>query len=248
MSKEVKKLRCRACKQNFCTVKQADGSWYTEFLDDPPSPDCREHIGSNLCRWEVDRFREQMWNTVRSAFEGKPVAYLTIVPPRRTVPFIKLGALKLGDEKRAMLRKLNEVLPEGAAVVAVFDISLDDDLTKNWQDRVWMPHFHILVAGSTAAELRKACKGLYKRTKKVKRPVHVRDAPSPKNALFYSLKHADDVYSKVAYKKVVGSGKTGSRQRKLRGGERTTIKDFSERVRLRDFVYLKGFRRSGGKG
>src|SRR5690349_992453 len=120
MSKEVKKLRCRACKENFCAVKQADGSWYTESLNEPPSPSCREHIGSNLCRWEVDKFREQMWNTVAPAFEGKPAAYLTIVPSDRTVPFDKLGSIELQNEKRAMLRKLNKVLPKGVAVVAVF--------------------------------------------------------------------------------------------------------------------------------
>ena len=216
VSKEAsqsKKLICRACKRSFCAVRRADGSWRTRFPGNLPPADCSEHIDSGLCRWEVIRRRQQLWNKIAPAFKGKPAAFLTAVPPHRIVPFDKLSELKLEDEKRAIQRVLAKVLPEGTAAIAVFDISLDDDQTGEQRDRVWVPHFHILVAGITAAELRKICKGLYKRTEKVKRPVLIVDAPTPMNAIAHSPEHVDDVGADTAIRKTVGPGK------KMAGGK-----------------------------
>ncbi len=56
-----------------------------------------------------------------------------------------------------------------------------------------MPHFHVVVAGMDAGELKKTCRKLYVATMEVEEPVHIKDAPTPKNALFYSLKHIDDL-------------------------------------------------------
>ena len=138
-----------------------DGRSRTKFAGSPPSADCKEHTDSGLCPWEVNKVHPNLCARVAPVFKNAPAAFLTAVPPHRIVPFDKFGELTLGDEKRAIQRVLAEVLPEGTAAIAVFDISLDDDQTGEQRDRVWVPHFHVLVAGITAAKLVNACKGLY---------------------------------------------------------------------------------------
>ncbi len=145
MSKNSVKLRCRACRQSFCARKEADGGWRTQFPSEPPSWHCAAHVNSALCRWEVNKLRTQLWEKMAPHFEGKSAAFLTVVLPHRTVPYDKLGKLRLRDEKRAIQRMLDKVLPKDIGAVAIFDIDLDDDQTGGWRDRVWMPHYHVLV-------------------------------------------------------------------------------------------------------
>jgi hypothetical protein len=245
--RQPKALKCRACNGKFCTTKQADGSWHTDFPNEPPSADCKEHINSGLCRWEVNKLREQLWEKVAPFLKDRPVAFLTAVPPHRTVPFDKLGELRLQDEKRAIQRVLTKVLPKGTAAIAIFDISLDDDQTGEQRDRVWVPHFHILIIGIMPADLRKACRGLYKPTERVKRPVLIKLASTPKNALSYSLKHIGDVRADTAFLDTVGSGNRGFMRRWLKADERAILKELYDCNSLSDWVYMKGFRRPGGK-
>ena len=144
-----------------------------------------------------------------------------------------------------MLRK---TLPKATVVVSIFDISLADDTTGDGRLRYWVPHFHAVVAGMAAGELKKACRKLYEATKEVEEPVHIKDAPTPKNALYYSLKHIDDVGADAIYRQVVGSGNRGSRPRRLKAEERRLLEGFVRKNPLGTYIYLKGFTHPGQNG
>ena len=160
-----------------------DGRWHTAFNKKPPSITCRSHIGSGLCRWEVQKQRRKLWKELAPFFDGQPAAFLTMVPPHRLVAYDRVADINLENEKRAMRRVLRNALPEGTVLVSTFDISLIDDTTGEDRLRYWVPHFHVLVAGMNASNLRKACRKLYKATEEVREPHQVTNSPTPKNAL-----------------------------------------------------------------
>ncbi len=243
MSENPSPLKCRTCGQSFTRSQKPGGGWRIAFDKKPPSTICKAHIGSALCRWEVHKQRRQLRRKIAPFFQGKPASFLTLVPPQRLVAYDQLTKLNLENEKRAMRRVLRKALPKDTVLVSVFDISLADDATSGASVRHWVPHFHVLVAGVTAAELRKACRHLYRGTKKVRRPIHVRDAPTPKNGLNYALKHIDDVNGDTIFSQATGSGNRSSRRRWLKKEERALLKEFVSRNSLSTYLYLKGFRR-----
>ena len=100
----------------------------------------------------------------------------------------------------------------------------------------------------TAAALKKACSKLYKATKEVQKPHQVTKSPTSKNALYYSLKHIDDVRADAIFKRAKGSGNRDSRQRWLKAGERKMLEDFVRKNPLDTYIYMKGFRRPGKIG
>jgi len=248
MPKDSAQLKCRTCRQSFAATRMPDGGWHTAFDENPPSATCRSHIGSALCRWEVRKQRQKLWEQVARAFEGRPAAFLTMVPPHRLVAYDRVADINLENEKRAMRRMLRKVLPKATVVVGVFDISLIDDTTGDDRLRYWVPHFHAVVAGMAAPALKKACSKLYKATEEVQEPHQVRDAPTPKNALSYSLKHIDDVKAKSIFRLATGSGNRDFRPRRLKAEERRLLEEFMLKNPLGTYIYFKGFRRPGQIG
>ena len=85
MPKDSTQLKCRTCGQCFDATRMLDGGWHIAFNEKPPSATCRSHIGSALCRWEVQKQRRKLWEQVALFFDGRPAAFLTMVPPRRLV-------------------------------------------------------------------------------------------------------------------------------------------------------------------
>ncbi len=106
-----------------------DGGWHIAFDKKPRSTTCRSHIGSALCRWEVQERRRELWEKVAPFFDGRPAAFLTMVPPHRLVADHQVADIDLENEKREMRRMLRKVLPRDTVVVSIFDISLADDTT-----------------------------------------------------------------------------------------------------------------------
>ncbi len=248
MPKKSTQLKCRTCCQRFAASKMLDGGWHIAFDKKPPSTTCRSHIGSALCRWEVQKRRRKLWEQVARAFDGRPAAFLTMVPPRRLVAYHQVAEINLENEKRAMRRVLRKTLPKATVAVSIFDISLADDTTGDGRLRYWVPHFHVAVAGMAAPALKKACRKLYKATEEVEEPHQVKDAPTPKNALSYSLKHIDDVGADAIFKQVKGSGNRGTRPRWMKADERRLLEDFVRKNPLGTYIYLMGFRRPGQIG
>lgn len=238
-------LPCRTCSEKFATSKMPDGGWRIAIDQMPPSATCEAHPGSALCRREVHKQRRELWEMVAPAFDGRPAAFLTMVPPRRLVAYDQVAAINLENEKRAVRRVLRNALPKGTVLVGMFDISLTDDQTGDTRVRYWVPHFHALVAGITAPDLKKTCRQLYKATKEVRRPIHIREATTPRGALDYSLKHIDDVYADTSFRQVVGSGIRGSRRRRLKAEEWKLLEGFTQQNPLGTYVFLMGFRCPG---
>ena len=174
MPRNPLKLKCRTCGQSFAATKKPDGAWRIAFDKKPPSTTCKSHRGSALCRWEVHKQRRKLWKKVAHAFEGRPAAFLTLVPPHRLVAFDQIGSINLENEKRAMRRVLRNALPKATVLVSIFDISLADDTTGGDRSRYWVPHFHVVVAGMAAPALKKACCKLYKATEEVEEPHQVK--------------------------------------------------------------------------
>ena len=85
MPKDSTQLKCRTCSQRFAASRMLDGGWHIAFDKEPPSATCRSHIGSALCRWEVQKLRQKLWEQVAPFFDGRPAVFLTMVPPRRLV-------------------------------------------------------------------------------------------------------------------------------------------------------------------
>ncbi len=226
MPKDSAQLNCRTCSQRFAATRRPDGGWHIAFDKEPPSSTCRSHRGSARCRWEVVKYRRKLWEQVARVFDGRPAAFLTMVPPRRLVAYDQVADINLENEKRAMRRMLRKVLPKATVLVGVFDISLADDTTGDGRLRYWVPHFYVVVAGMAAPALKKACHKLYKATEEVQEPHQVKDSPTPKNALYYSLKHIDDVDADAIFKRVKGSGNRGSRPRRLKAEERKLLEGF----------------------
>ena len=112
MPKDSAQLKCRTCHQSFAATRMLDGGWHIAFDKKPPSTTCRSHIGSALCRWEVQEQRRKLWEQVARAFDGRPAAFLTMVPLRRLVAYDQVAEIKLENEKRVMRRMLRQALPK----------------------------------------------------------------------------------------------------------------------------------------
>jgi len=246
MRKDETLLRCRTCGQRFRATRTEDRGWLTEFPRKPPSPAWRSHRGSPLCRWEVHRLRRRLWRNIRPFFEDEPAAYVTLVPPGRTVAFDALPRVSIADEARSLRRLLDQRLPKGTVAVGVFDVGMADDQTNGRRERYWVPHFHVLVAGVTVAEAEELLDGLYAATEEVEWPVHVRDAPTPRGALTYSLKHVGDVRARAIYVRKGNAAGEGKRKRQLKADERVVLERWARRQRLDGYLLLKGLRRFGG--
>jgi hypothetical protein len=182
---------------------------------------------------------------IRPSFEGRPVAYVTPVPPRRIVPLDALPQMRVADEARSLRRLLDKRLPEGPVAAGIFDVRLVDDQKGGKRKRYRPPHFHVLVAGITMTEARKLCDGLYAATEKVACPVHVRDAPSPRGALAYSLKHVGDVKVRTIYDKRGDAAGQGKRKRRLNPAERVMLERRAQQQTLDEYLLLTGLRRFG---
>jgi hypothetical protein len=52
---------------------------------------------------------------------------VTLVPPRRIVPFDALPQMTVADEARSLRRLLDKRLPKGIVAVGIFDVSLVGD-------------------------------------------------------------------------------------------------------------------------
>ncbi len=243
MPKKPLKLKCRTCRQSFAATRSPDGGWHIDFDKKPPSTTCRSHIGSGLCRWEVQKQRRALWEQVAHASDERPAAFLTMVPPHRLVAYDRVADINLENEKRAMRRMLRKTLPKDTVVVSIFDISLVDNTTGEDRLRYWVSHFHAVVVGMTAQALKKACRKLYKATGEVPEPHQVTNSPTPKNALYYSLKHIDDVKAKSIFRIATGSGNRDFRPRWLKSEERKLLEEFVRKNPLDTYIYLKGFRR-----
>ncbi len=116
-------LKCRTCGQRFAASKMLDGGWHIAFGKKPPSVTCRSHIGSALCRWEVQKQRRRLWEKVAPFFEGRTAAFLTMVPPHRLVAFHQVADINLENEKRAMRRVLRKTLPKATMLVSIININ-----------------------------------------------------------------------------------------------------------------------------
>ena len=112
MPKDSAQLKCRTCHQSFAATRTPDDGWHIAFDKEPPSATCRSHIGSALCRWEVQEQRRKLWEQVAHAFDGRPAAFLTMVPPHRLVAYDRVAEINLENEKRAMRRMLRQALPK----------------------------------------------------------------------------------------------------------------------------------------
>ena len=99
MPKNSTQLKCRTCSQRFAATRKPDGGWHIAFDKKPPSTTCRSHIGSALCRWEVHEQRRKLWEQVAHAFDGRPAAFLTMVPPHRLVAYDRVAEIDLENEK-----------------------------------------------------------------------------------------------------------------------------------------------------
>ena len=251
MKKNHATLRCRTCSQSFRATKTPEGGWHTAFEKKPPSKICRSHRGSPLCRWEVHKLRHKLWRNIRPFFDGLPAAYVTLVPPRRTVAFDALPQMRVADEARSLRRLLKDRLPMGTMAVGIFDVSLVDDQRGRKRKRYWLPHFHVLVAGMDAVDARKLLDGLYATTEEVPRPSHIKDAPTPRNASAYSLKHVGDVKAKTIFDDRRNSGGEGKRKRRRgktrqpKADERAIVERWARQQKLDDYLLLKGLRRFG---
>ena len=124
MPRNSAQLKCRTCRQSFATTRRPDGGWHIAFDKKPPSATCRSHIGSALCRWEVQKQRRELWEKAAPFFDGRPAAFLTMVPPRRLVAYDQVADNNLENEKRAMRRVLRKIRPKATVLVGIFDISL----------------------------------------------------------------------------------------------------------------------------
>ena len=176
---------------------------------------------------------------------------MTLVPPRRIVPFDALPQMRVANEQRSLRRLLEDRLPKDAVAVGIFDVSLVDDQTGRRRERYWLPHFHILVAGITTAEARKLLRKLYATTKEVPRPSLIKDAPTPRNTSAYSLKHVGDVKARTIFDDRRNAGGEGKRKRRpgrprqLKADERAMVERWAQQQRLDDHLLLKGLRRFG---
>jgi hypothetical protein len=197
----------------------------------------------------VHKHRHKLWRNIRPFFDGLPVAYVTLVPPRRTVACDALPQMKVANEARSLRRLLEDRLPKDAVAVGIFDVSLIDDQRGGRRERYWLPHFHVLVAGIAAVEARTLLRGLYATTEEVPRPSHIEDAPTPRNASAYSLKHVGDVKAKTIFDDRRNSGGEGKGKRRLgktrqpKADERAMVERWARQQTLDDYLLLKGLRR-----
>ena len=157
----------------------------------------------------------------------------------------------MADEARSLRRLLKDRLPTGTVAVGIFDVSLIDDQRGGRRERYWLPHFHILVAGMDAVDARNLLGKLYATTEKVPRPSHIEDAPTPRNASAYSVKHVGDVKAKTIFDDRRNSGGEGKRKRRLgktrqpKADERAMVERWARQQTLDDYLLLKGLRRFG---
>jgi hypothetical protein len=240
-------LRCDACGKKFNANKMPDGGWRTIFPRQPPSSTCRSHRHSPLCRWEVHKARLKLWRQVAVFVEGRPVTFVTLVPPHRTVAFDQVAEVSVANELRAVTRPLAARIPPNVIVIGYFDISLRDDQSGDERERFWVPHFHLLVIGLSPGDTRHILSDVYQGNEAVLRPIRVQKAPSPRAALSYSIKHVNDIDAGVLLPRQPGCGLRGPIRRGLKADEKAAITRFALSRKLGDMLLLMGVRRFGQK-
>lgn len=238
-------LQCRECGGSFCAKKTRSGGWRTEFESKPPSPICRSHRRSLLCRWEVHKYRRRLWRQAAPRFRGGAAAYVTLVPPRRVLPFGTLAGVRVADELRAVRRVLAR-LPAGVVGIGWFDLGLREVAEDGGERRrFWMPHIHLVVAGLDKRRAKRLLGRPYRSTSLVRKPRDVRDAPTPRHALAYALKHTDDVMAVVVLRDPANPRRRFRKERWLKAEERAELRSFAARHRIGDLLLLIGVRRFG---
>src|SRR4051794_6059815 len=71
---EMPGLRSKLCQEQ----KEPFEGWHNAFIRKPPSPICKAHRGSALCRWEMHKQRRKLWRKIAPSFQGRPAAFLTL--------------------------------------------------------------------------------------------------------------------------------------------------------------------------
>ncbi len=244
MPKDRAILRCRSCGGSFPARRTKSGGWRTEFGGGPPSPVCRAHARSPLCRWAVHRRRRWLWRQAAAWFQGGPAAYVTLVPPRRAVPFGELHRVRVADELRSARRVLDR-LPAGLVAVGWLDLGLREASTESGRRRFWVPHVHLAVAGLDKRQAKRLLGRPYRATRLVRKPHDVREAPTPRNALAYALKHADDIRADVVLREPAGRRRHFLKERWLKAEERAELRAFMAGHGIGDLLLLIGLRRFG---
>lgn len=120
-------------------------------------------------------------------FQGQDLLFVTIVPPRLRFPAGSLSDFEPRNLIERVKRQLERYAPRGTIAIGGIDFSFEVD-NVNGRPAAWQPHLHLIVAGCTKLELRKALQGLYPPSKTVPRPVLIRSVTDLPEVASYCFK------------------------------------------------------------
>lgn len=81
--------------------------------ENPPATTCEAHIGSALCRWEVQKQRRDLWEKVAPVFDGRPAAFFNPDAARA------VGRLRLGGGNQFGKRESGDAAGAAECVAAL---------------------------------------------------------------------------------------------------------------------------------
>jgi hypothetical protein len=163
--------------------------------------------------------------------------FVTLVPPALVLPADELNTLsprKMGD----MLRQ--QLIRAGLGhVKAIGGIEVDfNDKTKMWE-----PHFHIIVAGSTPAQFEALRTHGYSGDATIQRPMRIDKVTNPARQFSYCLKAY--CTRKVSYQD--SRGKQRTRKLRLRNPHHNAALLWLDQQQPTDLVVMRGVRRYGSE-
>jgi hypothetical protein len=163
--------------------------------------------------------------------------FVTLVPPtlvRQADELNTLSPRKMGD----MLRQ--QLIRSGLGkVTAIGGIEVDfNDKTKMWE-----PHFHIIVAGSTPAQFEALRAHGYSGDTTIHRPMRIDKVRDPARQFPYCLKSY--CTRKVSYQDPRGKQRT--RKLRLRKPHHNAALVWLDQQQPTDLVVMRGMRRYGSK-
>jgi hypothetical protein len=260
------RLPCATCGGVFRRDRFASGKYRWRFPEDgdgaeaapgipaaAPSPACRDHEADALCRYHVALRTAERWAAAAAHFPpGAEGAFVTV----QLTPFVRpLGriaelrpAAMLAYAHEALRRGFGRLAPEELAAVRLLghlDVGLAVDERCPEPERVThvVPHVHGLAGGVPRGRLARALRGATPATELVPYPTHAAATRHWAGRLQYARKHVDDLRLRVL--RAADDGSVRSHKTAPDERQRSAVREWTARFRIRDFELVMGLQRKG---
>jgi hypothetical protein len=184
------------------------------------------------------RFRLWLTGEMLRLFDNTTgLLFVTLVPPTAVLPADELNTLSP--------RKMTDMLRQQLIRAGLGDVKAIGGIEVDFNDKtkMWEPHFHIIVAGSTPAQFEALREHGYTSDATIQRPMRIDQVRNPAKQFSYCLKSY--CAKKVSYQDPRGKQRT--RKLRLRNPYHNAALLWLDQQQPTDLVMMRGMRRYGSQ-